>query len=68
MPADPAHPADPSAWRLRALLVDLSGTLHIGSQPTRSAAEAIERLREAGILLRFVSNTSKESRTSHGRD
>ncbi|BGP02327.1 haloacid dehalogenase-like hydrolase domain containing 2 [Rhodotorula toruloides] len=48
--------------KLRALLIDLSGTLHIGSQPTRSAAQAITRLREAGILLRFVSNTSKESR------
>ncbi|GAA6001446.1 uncharacterized protein JCM10292_006258 [Rhodotorula paludigena] len=32
--------------------------------PTRDAARAVRRLREAGVLLRFVSNTSKESRSS----
>ncbi|GAA5903983.1 hypothetical protein JCM6882_003793 [Rhodosporidiobolus microsporus] len=50
--------------RLRALLVDLSGTLHVDATPTPGAAAAVKRLREAGIVLRFVSNTSKESRPS----
>lgn len=49
---------------LRALLIDLSGTLHVGTQATPGAALAITRLREAGVHLRFASNTSKESRGS----
>lgn len=47
--------------RLRALLIDLSGTLHVDSTPTKDAANALKRLRSNGIVLRFVSNTSKES-------
>ncbi|SCV71903.1 BQ2448_4597 [Microbotryum intermedium] len=47
--------------RLRALLIDLSGTIHVSNQPTPNAAQAIQRLRKAGIVLRWVSNTSKES-------
>ncbi|GAA5833453.1 hypothetical protein JCM9279_001529 [Rhodotorula babjevae] len=50
--------------RQAPLLVDLSGTLHIGDVPTAGAAAAIQRLRTAGVVLRFVSNTSKESRSS----
>ncbi|BGP16556.1 hypothetical protein JCM10213v2_004558 [Rhodosporidiobolus nylandii] len=50
--------------RLRAVLVDLSGTLHVADAPTPGAADALKRLREAGVALRFVSNTSKESRPS----
>lgn len=46
---------------IRAFLIDLSGTLHIGHQPTPNAVEALERLRKSGIPLRFCSNTSKES-------
>ncbi|CEQ39466.1 SPOSA6832_01000, partial [Sporobolomyces salmonicolor] len=47
--------------RLRALLIDLSGTLHVGDTPTPNASAALKHLRESGIVLRFVSNTSKES-------
>ncbi|GAA5979767.1 hypothetical protein JCM5350_002041 [Sporobolomyces pararoseus] len=50
--------------RIRALLIDLSGTLHVDSTATPNAKVALERLRNAGIVLRFVSNTSKESRSS----
>ncbi|KAM0752755.1 hypothetical protein T439DRAFT_323368 [Meredithblackwellia eburnea MCA 4105] len=49
---------------LRALLIDLSGTVHVGDQPTPGAVEAINQLRSAGIAVRFVSNTSKESKSS----
>lgn len=45
-------------------MLDLSGTVHIGDRPTDGAANAIKRLRAAGIPLRFVSNTSKESKAS----
>ncbi|GAA5868114.1 hypothetical protein JCM3774_001025 [Rhodotorula dairenensis] len=50
--------------RLRALLIDLSGTVHVGDAATADAAQALDKLRNAGIALRFVSNTSKESRAS----
>lgn len=50
------------AARLRALLIDLSGTVHVGDAATPNAAQALDKLRKAGVALRFVSNTSKESR------
>ena len=53
-----------SDMKLKALLIDLSGTLHVGNQPTPGAAEALKRLRDSGLPLRFISNTTKESRMS----
>ncbi|GAA5839256.1 hypothetical protein JCM11251_006020 [Rhodosporidiobolus azoricus] len=50
--------------RIRALLVDLSGNLHVDATPTPGVAAAVRRLRKAGVVLRFVSNTSKECRSS----
>ncbi|KIM32118.1 hypothetical protein M408DRAFT_14632 [Serendipita vermifera MAFF 305830] len=47
--------------RIRALLIDLSGTLHVGADPIAGAARAIQRLRDHKIPFRFCSNTSKES-------
>ncbi|THH09960.1 hypothetical protein EW145_g1661 [Phellinidium pouzarii] len=47
--------------KIRALLIDLSGTLHIGSSATPFAIDALKRIRETGIDIRFCSNTSKES-------
>ena len=55
---------------IRALLIDLSGTLHVGSTPTPGAVESLARLRHnsrgsdhgACIPFRFCSNTSKEGR------
>ncbi|KIK96999.1 hypothetical protein PAXRUDRAFT_825391 [Paxillus rubicundulus Ve08.2h10] len=46
---------------IRALLIDISGTLLIGSSPIPGAARALSRLREARVPFRFCSNTSKES-------
>ena len=44
------------------VFIDLSGTLHVGRQPLPGAIEAVERLRNAGYRVRFVSNTSSKSR------
>lgn len=44
---------------VRGCLLDLSGTVHVGDQLLPGAAEAIARLREANLALRFVSNTSR---------
>ncbi|KAJ6557665.1 HAD-like domain-containing protein [Mycena capillaripes] len=46
---------------LRALLVDISGTLHVGSTPTPRAVDAFRRLQDSGVAYRLCSNTSKES-------
>lgn len=59
---------------IRALLIDLSGTLHVGSQATPGAVDALSRLRRTApsssphaspsthVPFRFCSNTSKEGR------
>lgn len=49
---------------IRALLIDLSGTLHTESTPLPGAVQALQTLRASGIPFRFCSNTSKESTSS----
>jgi HAD superfamily hydrolase (TIGR01458 family) len=46
----------------KAVLIDLSGTLHVSQQPLPGAVHAIERLRRAGLKLLFASNTSSRNR------
>ncbi|GBG24794.1 Haloacid dehalogenase-like hydrolase domain-containing protein 2 [Hondaea fermentalgiana] len=48
--------------KLRAVLVDLNGTLHVGDQVVGDAVAALQRLRASETPVRFVSNTSKESK------
>jgi HAD superfamily hydrolase (TIGR01458 family) len=48
--------------RLRALLLDLDGVLYVEDQPIAGAREAVERLRGGGFALRFVTNTTAQSR------
>ncbi|KAF8169964.1 HAD-like domain-containing protein [Mycena galopus ATCC 62051] len=55
MQATPRRPA------LRALLIDISGTLHLGSTPTPRAVDAFRALRSSGVPFRLCSNMSKES-------
>ncbi|KAG1815855.1 HAD-like domain-containing protein [Suillus variegatus] len=47
--------------KIRALLIDISGTLMIGSTPTQEAVQALAELRRSKFPFRFCSNTSKES-------
>mmetsp|Transcript_14084 Transcript_14084/g.27693 ORF Transcript_14084/g.27693 Transcript_14084/m.27693 type:complete len:282 (+) Transcript_14084:2-847(+) len=46
---------------IKAVLCDLSGTLHVGKQPIPGAPEALERLQGSGVKVIFVTNTTKES-------
>jgi HAD superfamily hydrolase (TIGR01458 family) len=46
---------------LDALLVDLDGVLYVEDEPVEGAAEAIARLHESGLALRFVTNTTARS-------
>lgn len=52
----------PTARNIKAVLIDLSGTLHIDSSPIPGAVQALERLRESKVGIRFVTNTTKESK------
>ncbi|XP_048875006.1 haloacid dehalogenase-like hydrolase domain-containing protein 2 isoform X1 [Brienomyrus brachyistius] len=46
--------------RLKAVLIDLSGTLHIEDSAVPGAQEALSRLRRAPVAVCFVTNTTKE--------
>ena len=48
---------------VRALLIDLDGVLYVEEELIAGAAQAVRRLRERGLPLRFVTNT-----TAHSRD
>lgn len=45
-----------------AVLIDLDGVLYVGDEPVPGAVEAVERLCDAGIPFRCVSNTTRRSR------
>ena len=49
--------------KLRALLIDLDGVLYVEDEPIAGAREAVERMRAAGLALRFVTNTTARSRS-----
>ncbi len=49
---------------LRAVLLDIGGVVYVGDRPLPGAVEAIARLREAGLAIRFLTNTT---RTPHAR-
>jgi HAD superfamily hydrolase (TIGR01458 family) len=45
-----------------AILLDVDGVLHVSGRPLDGAADAVNRLRDAGHRLRFLTNTSTLSR------
>ena len=47
---------------IRGVLIDLSGTIHIEDQVIPGAIEALNKLRERGLFMKFATNTTKESR------
>ena len=47
---------------IEAMLVDLDGVLYVEDNPVPGAGEAVGRLRDAGLGLRFVTNTTARSR------
>ncbi|XP_068608800.1 haloacid dehalogenase-like hydrolase domain-containing protein 2 [Brachionichthys hirsutus] len=47
---------------LKAVLVDLSGTLHVEDTAVPGAQDALNRLRQAPVAVKFVTNTTKESK------
>ena len=47
--------------RVHGVLLDLGGVVYVGDIPLPGALEAIERLRHAGLPLRFLTNTTRRS-------
>ena len=47
---------------IKGVLIDLSGTVHVGGTAVAGAIEAIQRLQQAGLTVRFVTNTSRKTR------
>ena len=47
---------------LAALLLDLDGVLYVEGDPVTGAVGALEQLRDRGLGLRFVTNTTARSR------
>ncbi len=49
---------------LRGIFIDLEGVLHIGTQMIEGADEVLQQLRKKGFILRFLTNTSTQSRAN----
>ncbi len=47
---------------VKGLLVDLDGTLYVGDEPVEGAREAVGRLKSSGLVLRYVTNTTRKPR------
>ncbi len=47
---------------IKGILLDLSGTLHVGDEALPGAKNAVAKLQRQGLALRFVTNTSRKSR------
>lgn len=45
----------------KAALLDLGGVVYVGDRPLPGAVEAIDRLRDAGIVVRFLTNSTRSS-------
>jgi HAD superfamily hydrolase (TIGR01458 family) len=51
-----------SASGIFGVLLDLGGVIYVGSTPIEGAPAAVERLRNAGLPLRFITNTTRRSK------
>src|SRR5688572_28086720 len=47
---------------IRAVLLDLAGVVYQGDQPLPGAVAAVGALRDAGLPLRFLTNTTRTPR------
>lgn len=47
--------------KIKTILVDLSGTLHIENEEIPGSVEALKRLQKSKLNVKFVTNTTKES-------
>jgi ribonucleotide monophosphatase NagD (HAD superfamily) len=59
-----ATPTDPvnALANARAVLLDLDGVLYVEDEPIAGAGDAVRRLRDAGLGVRLVTNTTSRPR------
>ncbi len=43
----------------QGVLLDISGVIYVGDQPLRGAVDAVDRLKSAGLAIRYVTNTTR---------
>ncbi len=53
-----------ATMEIEGLLIDLDGTLYVGDEPVEGAKEALDRLKTAGIEIRYVTNTTRKPRSA----
>ena len=53
---------------IRSVLIDIDGVLCLGDVPLPGALAALDLLRQRGVGLRFVTNTTRRTRTDIVRD
>jgi HAD superfamily hydrolase (TIGR01458 family) len=49
---------------VRGVLLDIDGVLYVEDEAIAGAVDAVKRLRDSGLILRFVTNTTSRSRAS----
>lgn len=59
-------PEPPRPFPCRGLLLDVDGVLHVGWRPVPGAADALAAMAEAGLPIRFLTNTTTVSRATLG--
>lgn len=47
---------------ISGVLLDLGGVVYVGDTPIAGAIDAVRRLRDAGLPLRFITNTTRRSK------
>jgi HAD superfamily hydrolase (TIGR01458 family) len=47
---------------IRGVLLDLDGTLYVGGEQVAGAREAVETLKDSGLAVRYVTNTTRKPR------
>lgn len=50
----------------KAVLVDLGGVVYVGETPVAGSIDALHRLRNAGLALRYITNTTRLTRAALG--
>ena len=58
-------PAPDRLLRATAVLLDLDGVLYVEDEPIAGAIDAVAALRDRGLRLRFVTNTTSGHWKSH---
>ena len=52
---------------IKGLVIDLDGCVYVGKTPIEGAAEALEKLREMGYKLLFLTNNSTKTRLEYSK-